>query len=68
MNRHAQLQKNALSDRRDLGLHSLVRSILAQAHDLESIQFMLIQADLECVGPYLEVSQERFRQAFANVL
>lgn len=71
------LQSNVTKLYRDTGItggssHSgrrkMASRLLAQDHDLETIQFMLGHADLECVDPYLEVSQERLRQVFANVL
>jgi len=42
--------------------------LLAQGHDLETIQLMLGHAELDHIDPYLEVSNERLRQAFADVL
>ena len=50
------------------GRRTMASRLLAQGHDLETIQLMLGHADLECVDPYLEVSKERLRQAFADVL
>ncbi|PWF45088.1 tyrosine-type recombinase/integrase [Massilia glaciei] len=50
------------------GRRTMASRLLAQDHDLDTIQLMLGHADLECVDPYLEVSKERLRQAFAVVL
>lgn len=50
------------------GRRTMASRLLAQGHDLDTIQLMLGHADLECVDPYLEVSKERLRQAFADVL
>jgi len=50
------------------GRRTMASRLLAQNHDLDTLQLMLGHADLECVDPYLEVSKERLRQAFADVL
>ncbi len=50
------------------GRRTMASRLLGQDHDLDTIQLMLGHADLECVDPYLEVSQERLRQAFADAL
>lgn len=50
------------------GRRTMASRLLAQDHDLDTIQLILGHADLECVDPYLEVSKERLRQAFADVL
>lgn len=50
------------------GRRTMASRLLAQDHDLNTIQLMLGHTDLECVDPYLEVSKERLRQAFADVL
>ncbi|TYQ05315.1 UNVERIFIED_ORG: phage integrase family protein [Zoogloea ramigera] len=50
------------------GRRSMASRLLAQGHDLETIQLMLGHAELDHIDPYLEVSNERFRQAFADVL
>lgn len=50
------------------GRRTMASRLLAQGRDLDDIQLMLGHADLECMDPYLEVSKERLRQAFAEVL
>ena len=50
------------------GRRTMASRLLAQDHDLDTIQLMLGHADLESVDPYLEVSKERLRQAFVEVL
>ncbi|MCE3606563.1 tyrosine-type recombinase/integrase [Massilia sp. P8910] len=50
------------------GRRTMASRLLAQDYDLDTIRFMLGHADLECVDRYLEVSKERLRQAFANIL
>lgn len=42
--------------------------LLAQGHDLDTIQIMLEHAELDHIDPYLEVSNEKLSQAFADVL
>jgi len=42
--------------------------LLAQGHDIETLQLMLGHAELDHVDPYLQVSEEKLRQAFAEVL
>jgi integrase/recombinase XerD len=42
--------------------------LLDQGHDLETLQLMLGHAELDHVDPYLQVSKEKLRQAFADVL
>ncbi len=50
------------------GRRSMASRLLGQGHDIEDIQLMLGHADIECVDPYLEVSKETLRQAFADVI
>lgn len=50
------------------GRRTMASRLLALNHDLDTIKLMLGHADIECVDPYLEVSKERLRQAFADVL
>lgn len=50
------------------GRRSMASRLLAQGHDLGTIQLILGHATIECVDPYLEVSKNRLRQAFADVL
>lgn len=50
------------------GRRSMASRLLAQGHDLATIQLMLGHATIECVDPYLDVSKERLRQAFADVI
>ena len=50
------------------GRRTMASRLLAQGHDLDTIQLMLGHADLDHVDPYLEISRARLRQAFAEVL
>ncbi|QBE66335.1 tyrosine-type recombinase/integrase [Pseudoduganella lutea] len=50
------------------GRRTMASRLLEQGHGIETLQLMLGHAELECVDPYLEVSKERLRQAFADVL
>lgn len=71
------LQAHVTKLYRDAGIkggssHSSRRTMasrqLAQDHDLETIQLMLGRAELDHVDPYLQVSKDKLRQAFAGVL
>jgi site-specific recombinase XerD len=50
------------------GRRSIASRLLAQGHDLETIQLMLGHAELDYIDPYLEVSNERLRQDLSDVL
>lgn len=50
------------------GRRTMASRLLAQDHDLETIQLMLGHAELDHVDPYLQVSKDTLRQAFAGVL
>ena len=42
--------------------------LLDQGHSLETLQLMLGHAELDHVDPYLQVSKDTLRRAFAGVL
>lgn len=48
--------------------HTMATRLLVQGHDLETLQLMLGHADLDHLDPYLQVSKEKLRRAFADVL
>ena len=50
------------------GRRSMASRLLAQGHDLDTIQLMLGHADIECVDPYLEIDKKKLRQAFVDVI
>lgn len=50
------------------GRRTMATRLLDQGHDLETLQLMLGHADLDHVDPYLQVSKEKLRRAFADVL
>lgn len=50
------------------GRRTMASRLLAQDHDLETIQLMLGHAELDHLDPYLQVSKEKLRRAFADVL
>lgn len=50
------------------GRRTMATRLLDQGHDLETPQLMLGHADLDHLDPYLQVSKEKLRRAFADVL
>ena len=48
------------------GRRTIASRLLAQGHDLETIQLMLGHADLDCVDPYVEVTKERLMQTLGG--
>ncbi len=50
------------------GRRTMASRLLDQGHDLETLQLMLGHAELDHVDPYLQVSKEKLRQAFAEVI
>ena len=50
------------------GRRTMASRLLANGVELSTVQLMLGHAELDHVDPYLEVSNERLRQAFADVL
>ncbi|MDM5182182.1 tyrosine-type recombinase/integrase, partial [Massilia sp. DJPM01] len=50
------------------GMRTMASRLLDQGHSLETIQLMLGHADIDHVDPYLQVSKETLRRAFAEVL
>ncbi|HWW70190.1 MAG TPA: site-specific integrase [Duganella sp.] len=50
------------------GRRTMATRLLDLGHDLETLQLMLGHADLDHLDPYLQVSKEKLRRAFADVL
>ena len=50
------------------GRRTMATRLLDQGHDLEAPQLMLGHVDLDHLDPYLQVSKEKLRRAFADVL
>lgn len=50
------------------GRRTMASRLLDQGHDLETLQLMLGHAELDHLDPYLQVSKEKLRRAFAEVL
>lgn len=50
------------------GRRTMASRLLDQGHDLETLQLMLGHAELDHLDPYLQVSKEKLRWAFAEVL
>ena len=50
------------------GRPTMASRLLDQGHDLETLQLMLGHAELDHADPYLQVSKEKLRQAFAEVI
>jgi integrase/recombinase XerD len=50
------------------GRRTVALRLLDQGHDLETLQLMLGHAQLDHLDPYLQVSKEKLRRAFAEVL
>jgi integrase/recombinase XerD len=50
------------------GRRTMASRLLDQGHDLETLQLLLGHAELDHVDPYLQVSKQKLRQAFAEVL
>jgi integrase/recombinase XerD len=50
------------------GRRTMASRLLANGVELSTVQLMLGHAELDHIDPYLEVSNERLRQAFADVL
>jgi integrase/recombinase XerD len=50
------------------GRRTMASRLLDQGHSIEMLQLILGHAELDHVDPYLQVSKERLRQAFADVL
>lgn len=50
------------------GRRTMASRLLGQGHDLETLQLMLGHAEMDHVDPYLQVSKDKLRQAFAEVL
>jgi hypothetical protein len=48
--------------------NALASPWLEQVHDLEALQLILDHAELDHLDPYLQVSKEKLRRAFADVL
>jgi integrase/recombinase XerD len=61
------LQAHVTKLYRDAGIKMASR-LLDQGHDLETLQLMLGHAELDHLDPYLQVSKEKLRRAFAEVL
>ena len=71
------LQAHVIKQYRDAGIkggssHSgrrtMASRLLDQGHDLETLQLMLGHAELDHLDHYLQVSKEKLRRAFAEVL
>jgi integrase/recombinase XerD len=50
------------------GRRTMASRLLHQGHALETLQLMLGHAQLDHRDPFLQVSKEKLRQAFAGVL
>jgi integrase/recombinase XerD len=50
------------------GRRTMASRLLEQGHDLETLQLILGHAELDHLDPYLQVSKEKLRRAFADVL
>lgn len=50
------------------GRRTMASRLLEQGHNLETLQLILGHVELDHVDPYLQVSKQRLRQAFAEVL
>jgi integrase/recombinase XerD len=50
------------------GRRTMGSRLLEQGHDLETLQLILGHAALDHLDPYLQVSKEKLRRAFADVL
>ena len=50
------------------GRRSMASRLLAQGHALETIQLILGHSELDHLDPYLEVSSDILRRAFADVI
>ncbi|MCU6502267.1 site-specific integrase [Rugamonas sp. A1-17] len=50
------------------GRRTMASRLLAQGHSIETLQLLLGHSELDHVMPYLEVSQDRLRQAVEDVL
>lgn len=50
------------------GRRTMASRLLDQGHDLATLQLMLGHAELDHLDPYLQVSKEKLRRAFAEVL
>lgn len=50
------------------GRRSMASRLLAQGHDLDTIQLLLGHAELDHIDPYLEVDKKKLRQAFIDVI
>lgn len=50
------------------GRRTMASRLLDQGHDLKTLQLMLGHAELDHLDPYLQVSKEKLRRAFAEVL
>jgi integrase/recombinase XerD len=50
------------------GRRTMASRLLEQGHDLETLQLILGHAELDHLDPYLHVSKQKLRRAFADVL
>jgi site-specific recombinase XerD len=50
------------------GRRTMASRVLEQGNGLETLQLILGHAELNHVDPYLQVSKQKLRQAFAEVL
>ena len=50
------------------GRRTMASRLLEQGHSIETLQLMLGHSEMEHVDPYLQVSKEKLRQAFAEDL
>jgi integrase/recombinase XerD len=50
------------------GRRTMASRLMDQGHGLETLQLMLGHAELDHVDPYLQVSKDTLRRAFADVI
>ena len=50
------------------GWRTMASRLLEPGHDLETLQLILGQAKLDHLDPYLQVSKEKLRRAFVDVI
>jgi integrase/recombinase XerD len=50
------------------GRRTMASRLLEQGHSIEALQLMLGHSEMDHVDPYLQISKEKLRRAFAEAL
>ena len=50
------------------GRRTMASRLLEQGHSIETLQLMLGHSEMDHVDPYLQISKEKLRRAFAEAL